>query len=42
VHFGLGKIEKIPSIEIKWPSGVVQVLKDIKANQVLQVREPEK
>ncbi len=42
VHFGLGKVEKIPSLEIRWPSGVVQVLKDIKANQVLQVREPEK
>ena len=42
VHFGLGKIEKIPSIEIKWPSGIAQILKDIKTNQVLQVREPEK
>lgn len=40
VHFGLGKIGTIPSIEIKWPSGIVQVLKDIKANQILQVREP--
>lgn len=42
VHFGLRKIGTIPSIEIKWPSGVVQVLKDIKANQILQVREPER
>ena len=42
VHFGLGKIETIPNIEIKWPSGIIQVLKGIKANQVLHVREPEK
>ena len=42
VHFGLGKVEKIPSIEIKWPSGIAQILKEIKTNQVLQVREPEK
>lgn len=40
VHFGLGKIATIPSIEIKWPTGIVQVLKDVKANQILQVREP--
>lgn len=40
VHFGLGKVGTISSIEIKWPSGIVQVLKDVKANQILQVREP--
>jgi enediyne biosynthesis protein E4 len=40
VHFGLGKMGTIPSIEIKWPSGIVQVLKDVKANQILRVREP--
>jgi enediyne biosynthesis protein E4 len=39
VHFGLGKMETIPSIEIRWPSGIVQVLKNVKANQSLQVRE---
>lgn len=42
VHFGLGKVEKIETIEIKWPSGIVQILKDVKPNQVLPVREPEK
>jgi hypothetical protein len=39
VHFGLGKLEKIPRIEIRWPSGVVQTLADVKANQTLTVRE---
>jgi len=42
VHFGLGKTEKIDTIEIKWPSGITQILRDVKADQVLEVREPEK
>jgi enediyne biosynthesis protein E4 len=42
VHFGLGKMATIPTIEIKWPSGIVQMLKDVKANQILKVREPAK
>jgi len=42
VHFGSGKTEKIDMIEIKWPSGITQVLKGVKVDQVLQVREPEK
>jgi enediyne biosynthesis protein E4 len=42
VHFGLGKMQTIPRVEIKWPSGIVQVLKDVKANQILLVREPQK
>jgi hypothetical protein len=42
VHFGLGKSTKIPEIEIRWPSGMVQVLRDVEPNQRLEVREPEK
>jgi hypothetical protein len=42
VHFGIGKAEKIEKIEVKWPSGAVQVLKDVPGNQVLQIREPER
>lgn len=40
VHFGLGAEDKIASIEIKWPSGVVQELKDVKCDQILKVEEP--
>jgi hypothetical protein len=40
VHFGLGATKKIDKIEIRWPSGIVQVLQDVKADQVLEVREP--
>ncbi|HWJ47559.1 MAG TPA: ASPIC/UnbV domain-containing protein, partial [Candidatus Udaeobacter sp.] len=39
VHFGLGKAEKVDSLEIRWPSGQVDTLKDIKANQVIFVKE---
>jgi len=39
VHFGLGKAEKVDSLEIRWPSGQVDTLKDVKANQVIYVEE---
>jgi enediyne biosynthesis protein E4 len=39
VHFGLGKAKKIDEIEIRWPSGITQTLKNIEADQVLRVRE---
>jgi len=40
VHFGLGEESKIASIEIRWPSGIRQVLKDIAADQFLKIDEP--
>ena len=40
MHFGLSKNVMIEQIEIKWPSGKVQVLNNIKANQILTVKEP--
>jgi hypothetical protein len=39
-HFGLGSEAVGKSIEIRWPSGVVQMLKDVRADQVLTVDEP--
>jgi hypothetical protein len=41
VHFGLGPESAIASIEIRWPGGQVQTLSDVKADQILRVREPE-
>ena len=40
VHFGLGGDRTARSIEIRWPRGALQVLKDVSADQVLEVREP--
>jgi hypothetical protein len=39
VHFGLGSSAKIREIELRWPSGTVQTLKDVAADQVLRVTE---
>jgi len=40
VHFGLGKNSTIDEIEIRWPSGIAQVLKNVRASRVLEVKEP--
>ena len=41
VHFGLGKAEKVDVLEIRWPSGQTDTLKDIKVNQLIYVKEGE-
>jgi len=41
-HFGLGKDKTARLLEITWPSGTVQKLENVKANQVLKVEEPAK
>ena len=41
VHFGLSKAEKVDVLEIHWPSGQVDILKDVKVNQVIFVKEGE-
>lgn len=40
VHFGLGGETAVQTIEIRWPSGIVQVLKDVHGDQILRVDEP--
>jgi len=39
VHFGLGKAQKVDLIEIRWPSGQVDTVKDVVANQLVTVKE---
>jgi hypothetical protein len=39
VHFGLGSETSAQSIEIRWPSGIRQTLKDVHGDQILQVQE---
>ena len=41
VEFGLGKINKVDSLVIKWPSGIVDTYRDIQPNQYLIARENE-
>jgi len=40
VHFGLGSEKSAASIELRWPSGTVQTLTNVAADQVLKVEEP--
>jgi hypothetical protein len=40
VSIGLGAADRVSELEIRWPSGQVQVLKDVPADQVLTVTEP--
>jgi hypothetical protein len=41
IHFGLGRADKVQLLEIHWPSGQVDTLKDVKVNQVVFVKEGE-
>jgi hypothetical protein len=40
VHFGLGSDKNVKLLEITWPSGIVQRLRDIPADQILTITEP--
>ena len=39
VHFGLGKLAKIPSLEIKWPSGITQSFKNVSGDAQYEITE---
>ena len=40
LHFGIGEATQVSSVEIRWPSGKVQILDNVAANQILRVTEP--
>jgi enediyne biosynthesis protein E4 len=40
VRFGLGPYEQAKEIQIRWPSGRVQLLRAIGADRVLTIQEP--
>ena len=39
-HFGLGPRTEVDKLTITWPSGIVQTLEHVKADQILTVTEP--
>jgi hypothetical protein len=39
LHFGLGNHERIDRIEIRWPSGCVQTLRDLAPDRIVKVKE---
>ncbi len=42
IHWGLGRSEKLDSLTIRWPSGREHVLRDVAADQILTVSEPDR
>ncbi|MGE5645322.1 MAG: CRTAC1 family protein [Acidobacteriota bacterium] len=42
VHFGLGSSKAVRELEIRWPSGIRQTLREVGADRVLTVEEPGK
>jgi hypothetical protein len=40
VHFGLGIDAVAQTVEIRWPSGIVQILKQVPGDQILRIDEP--
>jgi hypothetical protein len=42
LHFGLGSASKIEEIKVFWPSGRESVLRDVVANRIVEIREPER
>ncbi len=42
VHFGLGAHASADLVEIRWPSGIVQQMRDVAGDRVVVVKEPAK
>ncbi|HZU24802.1 MAG TPA: CRTAC1 family protein, partial [Bryobacteraceae bacterium] len=40
LHFGLGSAKQADSIEIRWPSGATSTFKNVRAGQIITLREP--
>jgi hypothetical protein len=41
VHFGLGTESRVETLEVVWPSGARQSFRDVKADQILKIKEPQ-
>ena len=41
VHFGLGEAQRADRLEVRWPSGTVDTIENVQANQVLTIKEGE-
>ena len=40
VHFGLGVEETVAEVEVVWPSGARQIVNDLAADQIVEIRQP--
>ncbi|QQS48881.1 MAG: CRTAC1 family protein [Acidobacteriota bacterium] len=39
LHFGVGRATKVTSIEVRWPSGTVDTIRDVPVNRTIHVKE---
>jgi hypothetical protein len=39
LHFGLGHAKQVDSIEVRWPSGLVEQFQNVEANQLVHIQE---
>ena len=39
VHFGLGTAEKVDSLEVRWPSGQVDIFRELAVDRIIQIEE---
>jgi hypothetical protein len=39
IHFGLGDFTQVDNIEIRWPNNQIQTLKNVKADQIITIKE---
>ena len=38
IHFGLGSVDQVDSLEVHWPDGTYQLLRDVRADQTITLR----
>lgn len=38
-HFGLGRVEGVERLEVRWPNGRIEMLQNVAANQIVTIRE---
>jgi hypothetical protein len=39
VHFGLGAVSNVQQLEIRWPGGQIETIRDLPANQIVTITE---
>jgi enediyne biosynthesis protein E4 len=39
LHFGLGKLTSVEAIEVRWPSGHIEVFPGVSADQMISLKE---
>ena len=41
LHFGLGPATQIDVLEVRWPDGKISRMENVKANQIVKLRQPQ-